>query len=37
MALVEKEIDKKLKALRRDNGGEYLSNEFKNLCAKEGI
>lgn len=20
-----------------DNGGEYMSNDFKNLCAKEGI
>jgi transposase InsO family protein len=26
-----------VKALRSDNGGEYVSNEFKNLCAKEGI
>jgi transposase InsO family protein len=36
-ALVEKDTGKKVKALRRDNGGEYISNEFKNLCAKEGI
>lgn len=36
-ALVEKERNKKVKALRSDNGGEYVSNEFKNLCAKEGI
>jgi hypothetical protein len=36
-ALVEKETGKKVKALRSDNGGEYVSNEFKNLCAKEGI
>ena len=36
-ALVQKETDKKVKALRSDNGGEYVSNEFKNLCAKEGI
>ena len=35
-ALVEKETGMK-KALRIDNGGEYMSNEFKNLCAKEGI
>ena len=35
--LVEKDIVKKVKALRSDNGGDYISNEFKNLCAKEGI
>ena len=27
----------KVKALRSDNGGEYVSNEFKIFCAKEGI
>ena len=26
-----------MKALRSDNGGEYISNEFKNFCSKEGI
>jgi transposase InsO family protein len=26
-----------LKALRSDNGGEYISNEFKDFCSKEGI
>lgn len=26
-----------MKALRGDNRGEYMSNEFKKLCAKEGI
>ena len=31
-ALVEKEIGNKLKVLMSDNGGEYVSNEFKNLC-----
>jgi len=36
-ALVEKYIGKKVKALRSDNGGEYISNEFKNFCVKEGI
>ena len=36
-ALVEKETDKKVKALRRINGGEYFSNEFKEFCGKEGI
>ena len=36
-ALVEKEYGKKVKALRSDNGGEYVSNEFKNLCASKGL
>ena len=36
-ALVEKEKGKKVKALRSDNGGEYVSNDFKEFCAKEGI
>ena len=36
-ALVEKESGKQVKALRSNNGGEYISNEFKELCSKEGI
>ena len=36
-ALVEKESGKKVKALQSDNGGEYVSNEFKNFCAVEEI
>jgi hypothetical protein len=36
-ALVEKELGKKVKSLRRDNGGEYISNEFKDFCSREGI
>ena len=36
-ALVEKVSGKQVKALRSDNGGEYISNEFKNFCSKEGI
>ena len=32
--LVEKETDKKVKALKSDNEGEYMSNEFKKLCVK---
>jgi len=36
-ALVEKESGKKVKALRRDNGGEYISNKFKDFCKEEGI
>ena len=35
--LVEKESRKQLKALRSDNGGEYISNEFKDFCSKERI
>eukprot|EP00253_Pinus_taeda_P024195 PITA_24195 len=35
-ALVEKESRKKIKALRSDNGGEYVSQEFKDFCAVEG-
>ena len=36
-ALVEKELGKQLMTLRSNNGGEYISNEFKNFCNKEGI
>ena len=36
-ALVEKESGKKIKALRSDNDGEYVSQEFKDFCAAEGI
>ena len=36
-ALVEKESGKQVKALRSDDGGEYMSNGFKNLYAKESI
>jgi hypothetical protein len=36
-ALVEKESGKKVKALRSNSGGEYISNEFKDFCNKEGI
>ena len=35
--LVEKESGKKIKALRSNNGGEYVSQEFKDFCATEGI
>jgi transposase InsO family protein len=34
---VEKESGKQVKALRSDNGGEYISNEFKDFCSIEGI
>jgi hypothetical protein len=34
---VEKESGKKVKALRSDNGGEYISNEFKYFWSRKGI
>jgi transposase InsO family protein len=34
---VEKESGKQVKALRSDNGGEYISNKFKYFCSREGI
>ena len=36
-ALVEKESGKKIRALRSDNGGEYVSQEFNDFCGEEGI
>ena len=36
-ALVEKESGKKIRALRSNNGGEYVSQEFKDFCATKGI
>ena len=36
-ALVDKDSGKQLKALRSNNGGEYISRELKNFCSKEGI
>ena len=36
-ALVEKESRKKVKALRSDNGGEYISDKFNEFYNKEGI
>jgi hypothetical protein len=35
--LVEKDSRKQVKALRSDNGGKYISNEFKDFYSKEGI
>jgi len=36
-ALVKKESGKKIKALRSDNGGEYVSQDFKDFGVVEGI
>jgi transposase InsO family protein len=36
-ALVENQIEKKIKVLRTDNGGEFCGNEFEELCKKCGI
>ena len=37
LARVEKETRKRLKCLRSDRGGEFISNEFNNLCIERGI
>jgi hypothetical protein len=36
-ALVENQIEKIIKVLRKDNGGELCRNEFEELCQKCGI
>jgi transposase InsO family protein len=36
-AQVENQTDKKMKVLRSDNGGEYTSDEFKDLCKEPRI
>ena len=36
-ALVENQIEKKIKVLRIDNGGEFCKKEFEELCKKCGI
>lgn len=36
-ALIQKDTRNKVKALKGNNGGEYVSNEFKNLCTSEII
>jgi len=36
-ALVEKELGNKIKALRSENYGEYVSQEFKDFCVAEVI
>ena len=35
--LVENQYEKKIKILRSDNGGEYVSTEFEKYLRKEGI
>ena len=36
-ALAEKKSGKKIRALHSDNGGEYVSQQFKDFCTAEGI
>ena len=36
-ALVEKKLDKQIKTLRFDRGGEYLLGEFEDFLKEEGI
>jgi hypothetical protein len=36
-ALVENQIEKRIKVLRTDNGGEFCRNEFEEFCKKCGI
>ena len=35
--MVENHIEKKIKTLRLDNGGEFTSESFKILCRESGI
>ena len=36
-ALVENEENIKIKCIRSDNGGEFISNEFNKFCETHGI
>ena len=37
MAEVENQLEKKIKWVRSDRGGEYFSNEFSEFCPERGI
>jgi transposase InsO family protein len=34
---VEKQLEKKIKRIRSDRGGEYFSNKFDLFCSENGI
>ena len=36
-ALIENHIEKKIKTFQSDTGGEFTSDEFKELCRESGI
>ena len=36
-ALIENHTEKKIKTFQSDNGGEFTSDEFKELCRESGI
>lgn len=36
-SLVENQLDRKIKKIRSDNGGEYCNAKFKRLCEESGI
>jgi len=36
-ALVENQIEKKIKLLRIDNGGDFCGKQFEEFCKKYGI
>jgi len=36
-ALVENESDQKIKCLKSDRGGEFISDEFFDFCEQHGI